>query len=446
MAQKFGRLVEEDLNVGVGAVWITAPGGGRLRATQIGIHSFARGVEVTVPERGPTHFWPLSEATGTRADIAGATDLEEIGTVGSVAGVIGDAADFASGHLYNTLGAGEPLTENFTFSVWFKADSGDGSFVQIFHIGGGLLIGLFGNCARVVNEGWSTSHAVQDIVVVDDGNWHHLITWMDTSTDMFLHASIDGGATVSSALPLAGTFSKTENEMFIGYGQDGTGYPLAAQNVGWWMRALDATERAAIWNSGSGIAGLPPPRTYLRQSSQSAHEAAWTPGAIAAGGSVSTTLSVPEATTADFVLASHDKILTSDLRITGNVSAAGTAQVVIHNPTSATVTIAAGTVRVVVFPSIGTSQDPPPVAHFSWTSDSETEVLRVDGVTSTGIIDTYLWDFGDGVGTSTEVAPVYDYGGTPPNNYTVTLTVTGPGGSDDASTEITTGDQIGGSV
>jgi hypothetical protein len=43
VAQRYQKLVEEDLNIGTEAVWITAPGGGDLRSTQIGIHSVARG-------------------------------------------------------------------------------------------------------------------------------------------------------------------------------------------------------------------------------------------------------------------------------------------------------------------------------------------------------------------------------------------------------------------
>lgn len=76
----------------------------------------------------------------------------------------------------------------------------------------------------------------------------------------------------------------------------------------------------------------------------------WTPGAISAGGSVSTTLTVVDAGVGDFVMASHDKILSSDLQISGNVSADDTVQVVIHNPTAASITVAAGTVAVIVFP------------------------------------------------------------------------------------------------
>jgi hypothetical protein len=88
---------------------------------------------------------------------------------------------------------------------------------------------------------------------------------------------------------------------------------------------------------------------------QRAYEVAWTPGAIQTTGKASTTVSVPDAATGDYVLASHNQILTSDLRITGHVSASGTVTVVIHNPTAAAVTVGAGTLRVVVFPVVTAS-------------------------------------------------------------------------------------------
>jgi hypothetical protein len=83
---------------------------------------------------------------------------------------------------------------------------------------------------------------------------------------------------------------------------------------------------------------------------QKQYTATWAPGAIAAGSSASTTLAVPDCVPPDFVMASHDKVLTSDLRISGNVSADGTVQVVIHNPTATSITVASGTVAVVVLP------------------------------------------------------------------------------------------------
>lgn len=48
MALVFEKIVQEDLNVGVGSVNVTAPGGGTLASTKIGIHSLAVGqVQVT---------------------------------------------------------------------------------------------------------------------------------------------------------------------------------------------------------------------------------------------------------------------------------------------------------------------------------------------------------------------------------------------------------------
>jgi PKD repeat protein len=68
-----------------------------------------------------------------------------------------------------------------------------------------------------------------------------------------------------------------------------------------------------------------------------------------------------------------------------------------------------------------------PVAQFTGTPTSGTSPLTVNfSNTSTGSITSYAWTFGDG-GTSTAVAPSHVYAAA--GNYTVKLTVTGPGGS-----------------
>lgn len=81
----------------------------------------------------------------------------------------------------------------------------------------------------------------------------------------------------------------------------------------------------------------------------------WSPGAIAASGSATTTITVTDAAVGALVMASHDKILTSALTISAHVSAADTVKVVIANPTTASITPASGTLRVVVFDSIDQS-------------------------------------------------------------------------------------------
>jgi len=71
---------------------------------------------------------------------------------------------------------------------------------------------------------------------------------------------------------------------------------------------------------------------------------------------------------------------------------------------------------------------PPPVAGFSATPTTGKAPLTVAfDDQSTGVISTWSWDFGDNV-TSTVQNPSHDY--VAAGTYAVSLTVTGPGGSD----------------
>jgi len=69
-----------------------------------------------------------------------------------------------------------------------------------------------------------------------------------------------------------------------------------------------------------------------------------------------------------------------------------------------------------------------PVADFTANPTSgEAPLMVAFSNTSSGMVDQYDWDFGDG-GTSQEVNPEHTYVSV--GNYTVSLTATGPGGVD----------------
>jgi PKD repeat protein/serine/threonine protein phosphatase PrpC len=102
---------------------------------------------------------------------------------------------------------------------------------------------------------------------------------------------------------------------------------------------------------------------------------------------------------------------------------------------SYTVTNQEGSVSATVV--INVLQPPPqaPVAAFTLNPASGPAPLDVTFTdTSTGPINLYSWDFGDG-NTSTLTNPTHQYES--PGTYTVTLVVTGPGGSSSASHSVT---------
>jgi PKD repeat protein len=76
----------------------------------------------------------------------------------------------------------------------------------------------------------------------------------------------------------------------------------------------------------------------------------------------------------------------------------------------------------------------PPLATFQFQVDG-TNPLMVAFTNFSSNATSYSWDFGDGVGTSTETNPTYTYqdGGT----YTVKLTATGDGGTAEHTKEVT---------
>ena len=80
---------------------------------------------------------------------------------------------------------------------------------------------------------------------------------------------------------------------------------------------------------------------------QTGVEATWNPGEVAAGGKVSTTVTVSGATLGDFVLRSFS-LDVQELTFTADVSAANTVEVVLANLTGSPVDLASGTLRVAV--------------------------------------------------------------------------------------------------
>jgi len=85
---------------------------------------------------------------------------------------------------------------------------------------------------------------------------------------------------------------------------------------------------------------------------------------------------------------------------------------------------------------VNAAPPPMPTAAFIASVTEATTPLTVTFANqSSGEITDYLWDFGDSLGTSTDVNPTYTYGLA--GSYAVSLKVTGPGGQISFQTVIT---------
>lgn len=76
---------------------------------------------------------------------------------------------------------------------------------------------------------------------------------------------------------------------------------------------------------------------------------AWTPGAVANGAVVSTTVAIPGAEVGDMVLAHYDATSTYSLIFSAHVQESGIVRVILGNLTGSSVTVPAGNIHVLVF-------------------------------------------------------------------------------------------------
>jgi len=207
------------------------------------------------------HAWSLDEPSGTRFDCLGAKNLTEYGTVGTAAGAYGDASDFTSGFVWRA--SGPTRTADFTLSLWFKIPAHPTGLTGLLYMTNGgfsiVTIMMLTHLFWAGESGWTTPAAIQSAGAIDDGNWHHVVVWVDTAVDMKLHASIDGAATIDSTMDLGGVFNTSPNDLSIGVGNGvGVGTPtgLFIQRVALFNQGLTAGQRAALYTGqfyGSGM-------------------------------------------------------------------------------------------------------------------------------------------------------------------------------------------------
>lgn len=199
-------------------------------------------------------YWPLDEASGTRADSHGSNDLGDVGSVGSGTGLISDCAVFAGGNELS-IACGAPGTA-------LRPDDAD-PFTVVFWAR--LAVGAASQLVAAQKSNFSSDWAVHWHSAVgwfaafsdgsnfilggaaDAGNWHMLaFRWFgDGTADL----SRDAGTPVSGA---AATMSPNTlaNQRFV-LGSEGS---IDLDEVGFWVgRALSDADVLSLYNAGAGL-------------------------------------------------------------------------------------------------------------------------------------------------------------------------------------------------
>lgn len=211
-------------------------------------------------------YWKLDEASGTRNDSHGTNHLTDNNTVGSVAGKVGNAADFIRANLeyLSRADGGSGLNfgdVDFTFAAWIRIKSKPALSMQC------ISKWTPGSLSYVVE--WNVADRFRFWVSSDgsafaflDANslgspalntWYFVAAWHAATADN-INIQVNNG-TVDSAAYSAGVFASNA-AFYLGRYHATDDYHLdgAIDEAGAWSRLLTADERTQLYNGGAGQA------------------------------------------------------------------------------------------------------------------------------------------------------------------------------------------------
>lgn len=215
-------------------------------------------------------YWNMDEASGSRADLTGnGRTLAQSNTVGSAAGVLTNAAVFATGGNKKLQGNVSNLGANRTMNMWvYPVSTVDGYFFSIGDYTGdapnNLALGVDGGGANFIYYD-SSSNRVALSASFTANTW----TMITVTASNFVGGTTlnfyQNGSLVQTYTPA--TFLQISYDVTIGGGPSRGGafkpsspsitFPYwngDVDEVGVWTRVLTAGEIASLYNGGAGRA------------------------------------------------------------------------------------------------------------------------------------------------------------------------------------------------
>lgn len=202
-------------------------------------------------------YWKLDESSGNPADSSGnGYTLSNVGTVGFIAGLINNGADFTpTGDSLNNNTVLAATTYPRTFQAWAKFDSLAGDDRTIFALGDGVtdyyVLKLRDSDNHIVFRSNNTTSAadIDTGVVATTGVWYHCVVVQHSSTSVSIY--INNVKTNS----IVATFTAVVSQFYLGYlGRSTTWYHDGLiDEVAIWNRALSDSEVTLLYNGGLGF-------------------------------------------------------------------------------------------------------------------------------------------------------------------------------------------------
>jgi len=205
--------------------------------------------------------WKLDESSDgsapvPRADVLGVYELTDNNTTASAAGKIGNAASFVAANseslsLADTDNVMDGGDRDLTYSLWIKTTTVTQQCIFAKSNSGGDHA-LFISAAGILRwEFTSFNREVQSAAAVNDGVWHHVVVWHDSSNGDLKLVVDDGAVRTTTGLV---TYFTNDQAFAIGNGVVGNHFDGAVDEFYRWdtLIGADTTWRTDMYNADVG--------------------------------------------------------------------------------------------------------------------------------------------------------------------------------------------------
>lgn len=201
-------------------------------------------------------YWKLDESSGDAIDVHDVYDLTDTNTVGSAAGIIGNARDFEATNSESfshsdTAALRFSESTDWAVSFWIKPES-----LATYRCVFGKWSGASRSAACVLDSaghlivflGLSGSYTFSG-TTLSAGTWYHVVLNFDASANELLIA-VNGSEETKSATV---SWSTNTAALRIGRLDAANSFDGLIDEFGKWDRLLTADERSDLYNSGAGL-------------------------------------------------------------------------------------------------------------------------------------------------------------------------------------------------